>query len=185
MSKQTRTPLCIISDSADTLTGPYSREHDHVVGEPLAEQLDQCLRKYTDRNRHALSERRRQERREWQDRRRAARALSRAVIPPRSYSVGPFVIDPDSREVSMNNRSLFLSTKEFQLFHLLASNVGKVLAADVIILELWPESSRANKSDLYQYIHLLRRKIEEDPQRPRWLVTVKGVGYQLRASATL
>lgn len=191
------TPLCIISDSAETLPGQYLYEHDYVIGEPLAEQLNQCLRKYTGQNRKAYAERRRQDRREWQDRRERQdrrhdirEELSRPVIAsylpkpvlqedPNYYAVGPFTVDPDSRQVAMNNRGLCLSTKEFQLFHLLASNVGKVLTADAIIVELWPENSRANKSDLYQYIHLLRRKIEPDSQCPRWLVTVKGVGYRL------
>lgn len=84
----------------------------------------------------------------------------------------------------MNDRPLDLSSKEFQLFRLLASNAGQVQAADAIIHELWPENSRANKSDLYQYVHLLRRKIEQDPQRPRWLVTVKGIGYRLHSRAS-
>lgn len=182
LTRQTHTPLCVISDSPDKLAGQLLSEQGCVIGEPLAEQLGQCLRKYTGQNWHASSERRRQDRREWRDRRRDALESTRtAAAPPDpgGYSVGPFAIDPASLEVTMNKRGLYLSTKEFQLFQLLASNADRVLRAEAIILELWPENSRANKSDLYQYIHLLRRKIELDPQCPQWLVTVKGVGYRL------
>ncbi|GEM_PF-912312 len=199
LRERSHAPLCIISDSAETLPKQYLHEHDYVVGEPLAEQLDQCLRNYTTQASLAYAERRRQarrerqDRREWQDRRTGNRpalrrpgiatclSLPRQQQPTNGYRVGPFFIDPDSRQVAMHDRGLCLSTKEFQLFHLLASNLGKVLTADAIIIALWPESGRANKSDLYQYIHLLRRKIEADSQYPRWLVTVKGVGYRLCA----
>jgi len=46
---------------------------------------------------------------------------------------------------------------------------------DEIIKHLWPENNRATKSDLYQYMHLLRKKIEKDPNNPQWIMTVKGL----------
>lgn len=51
--------------------------------------------------------------------------------------------------------------------------------ADEIIDHLWPENNRATKSDLYQYMYLLRKKIEIDTNNPQWIITVKGFGYKL------
>ena len=62
---------------------------------------------------------------------------------------------------------------------LLAEVHDHVCTTEEIITQLWPNTSRANKSDLYQYMHLLRRKIEEDTDNPRWILTIKGVGYCL------
>jgi DNA-binding response OmpR family regulator len=196
-----RAPLCLISDADDLLSRQCLGEQDAVIGEPLAESIDHCLRRHATEILDEPAERRRRQRRAWQDRRKredrrrgvltSRRALNGQFQRPGhrrprpdNYRVGPFTIDPASREVTMNSVDLHLSTKEFLLFHLMAINAGEVLAADRIIDEVWPDNSRANKSDLYQYVHLLRRKIERDPQCPHWLVTVKGVGYRLDANPT-
>ena len=72
-----------------------------------------------------------------------------------------------------------LTPKEFELVVLLSTDVNRIFMADEIIKHLWPENNRATKSDLYQYMHLLRKKIEKDPNNPQWIVTVKGFGYKL------
>jgi DNA-binding winged helix-turn-helix (wHTH) protein len=59
-----------------------------------------------------------------------------------------------------------------------------VLMAEEIIQHLWPGNNRATKSDLYQYMHLLRKKIEKDPDNPQWILTVKGFGYRLDVSSS-
>jgi len=74
---------------------------------------------------------------------------------------------------------LNLTRKEFELFELLAKDIDRVFMTDEIINHLWPDNNRATKSDLYQYMHLLRKKIENDPNNPQWILTVKGFGYKL------
>lgn len=50
-----------------------------------------------------------------------------------------------------------------------------------ILERVWPEGSLASSTDVKRYIHLLRRKVEEDPKQPKLILTVKGFGYKLAA----
>ena len=61
----------------------------------------------------------------------------------------------------------------------LLSDINRVFKNSEIINHLWPESVRASKSDLYQYMHLLRKKIEKDPNNPRIIKTARGFGYKI------
>lgn len=95
------------------------------------------------------------------------------------FIVEPFQIDQRSKCVLLNGKSLNLTRKEFDLFELLAQDVDRVFMSDEIINRVWPENNRVTKSDLYQYMHLLRKKVENDPNNPQWILTVKGFGYKL------
>jgi DNA-binding response OmpR family regulator len=88
-------------------------------------------------------------------------------------------LDGRNKCVFLKGDKINLTPKEFELFELLLTDVDRVFMADEIISHLWPESNRATKSDLYQYMHLLRKKIENDPNNPQWIITVKGFGYKL------
>jgi DNA-binding response OmpR family regulator len=88
-------------------------------------------------------------------------------------------IDRLNKCVHINGSHVQLTPKEFELVELLLTETDRVFTADEIIKHLWPESYRATKSDLYQYMHLVRKKIEHDPNNPQWLKTVKGFGYKL------
>jgi DNA-binding response OmpR family regulator len=101
------------------------------------------------------------------------------------FIIEPFQIDQRSKSVLFNGKSLNLTRKEFELFELLAKDIDRVFMTHEIINHLWPENSRATKSDLYQYMHLLRKKIEDDPNNPHWILTVKGFGYKLNAPAKM
>src|SRR5690606_26213518 len=96
-----------------------------------------------------------------------------------SGTVGPFHIERRFKTVSLYGKTIDLTRKEFELFELLSRDVERVLMAEEIIQHLWPGNNRATKSDLYQYMHLLRKKIEKDPDNPQWILTVKGFGYRL------
>ncbi len=99
------------------------------------------------------------------------------------FTVGPFQVDQRSKSVLFNGKLLSLTRKEFELFELLAQDVERVFMTEEIINHLWPENNRATKSDLYQYMHLLRKKTEIDPNNPQWILTVKGFGYKLNVTA--
>lgn len=102
----------------------------------------------------------------------------------RCLMVEPFQIDQRSKCVLFNGKSLNLTRKEFELFELLTQDVDRVFMTDEIIDHVWPENNRVTKSDLYQYMHLLRKKIENDPNNPQWISTVKGFGYKLNVPAS-
>jgi len=90
-----------------------------------------------------------------------------------------FQIDHRNKCVFLKGHKVDLTPKEFELVELLSTDVDRIFMADEIINHLWPENNRATKSDLYQYMHLLRKKIEIDPNNPQWIMTVKGFGYRL------
>jgi DNA-binding response OmpR family regulator len=90
-----------------------------------------------------------------------------------------FRIDQRNKCVFLKGRRVDLTPKEFELVELLLTDVDRIFMTDEIINHLWPENKRATKSDLYQYMHLLRKKIEKDPNNPQWILTVKGFGYRL------
>jgi two-component system, OmpR family, KDP operon response regulator KdpE len=89
-------------------------------------------------------------------------------------------IDLDRREVSAAGKELHLTPIEYKLLVLLAQNAGKVLTHRHILKEVWGPAY-ANQTH-YVRVHMaeLRKKVEDDPSRPRLLVTEPGVGYRLR-----
>lgn len=89
------------------------------------------------------------------------------------------VIDEASKTVVLEGRRLELSPREYELFRLLFSCAGRILSAKEIIAHVWQDARRATASDVHQYMHLLRRKVEMDPDEPRWIITVRGFGYKL------
>jgi DNA-binding response OmpR family regulator len=90
-----------------------------------------------------------------------------------------FKIDQRNKCLFVKGQKIELTPKEFELLLFLSTDVDRVFTAEEIINHLWPESQRATKSDLYQYMHLLRKKIEPDPNSPQWIRNVKGFGYKL------
>jgi len=65
------------------------------------------------------------------------------------------------------------------LLQLLASEPGRVFSSDEIIAHLWPDNSRAAASDVKQYIHLLRGKLDKNTQLSNPIENIKGFGYRL------
>jgi DNA-binding response OmpR family regulator len=88
-------------------------------------------------------------------------------------------INQDSKCLLLNGDQIPLTPKEFELINFLLSDNNRVFMNNEIMHRLWPENHRATKSDLYQYMHLLRKKIEKDPTNPKIILTVRGFGYRL------
>ena len=94
-------------------------------------------------------------------------------------AVGRIQIDDRSKTVTVGNATLALSPKEYGLLKLLASEPGRVFSSEEIIAHLWPDSSRAAASDVKQYVHLLRSKLENKAQISDPIENIKGFGYRL------
>ena len=88
-------------------------------------------------------------------------------------------IDDDRKLVLLRGREIALSPKEYALIKLLASERGKVFSSEEIIAKLWPKKRYATPQDVQKYVYLLRKKLEDDPARPKILLTVRGFGYRL------
>lgn len=102
-----------------------------------------------------------------------------AIPAESSISVGRIRIDDRSKTVTIGDRDLALTPKEYGLLKLLASEPGRVFSNDEIVARLWPDSHRAAASDVKQYIHLLRSKLEKKAEISDPIENVKGFGYRL------
>jgi two-component system KDP operon response regulator KdpE len=72
-----------------------------------------------------------------------------------------------------------LTPTEYKLLRLLAENEGKLMTHPTILRAVWGPAYQEESNYLHVYVSQLRRKIEPDPARPRYLLTVPGVGYRL------
>ncbi len=107
-------------------------------------------------------------------------ALRRVAIPTEPViSIGDLSIDLEKRLVTMAGDPVQLTPHEFGLLRLFATNPGKLLTHRTILKEVWGPAYQTESHYLHVYVSQLRRKIEPDPTRPRYLVTEPGAGYRL------
>jgi two-component system KDP operon response regulator KdpE len=95
------------------------------------------------------------------------------------FRSGDLTVDLVRRIVKIADREIKLSPKEYDLLRILVQHAGKVLTHKFLLDRLW--DSTADTQYLRVYVGHLRQKIEQDPQRPQYLLTETGVGYRLRA----
>ena len=109
------------------------------------------------------------------------RALLRRAGPSTEpvLEVGELVIDLDKRLVTVEGRRVQLTPNEFELLRVLAQNEGKLMTHPAILREVWGPAYGTESHYLHVYISQLRRKLEADPARPRYLLTEPGAGYRL------
>jgi two-component system KDP operon response regulator KdpE len=96
------------------------------------------------------------------------------------FAVGGLVVDRARRLVTLDGRDAGLTPTEYDLLKALVSHAGRVLTHRQLVREVWGGDYEADAHTLRVNISNLRRKIEPDPARPRYLVTEPGVGYRLR-----
>lgn len=94
-------------------------------------------------------------------------------------SVGPLEIDVPRHEVKIRGALAHLTPIEFRLLLVLAKNAGRVMTHRQILQEVWGPNAGSQNQYLRVYMTHLRRKLEEDPARPKLLVNEPGVGYRL------
>jgi two-component system KDP operon response regulator KdpE len=93
--------------------------------------------------------------------------------------IGDLRIDREKRTVAMSGVPVSLTPIEWDLLRLLAENEGKLLTHPAILRAIWGPAYREESNYLHVYVSHLRRKIEPDPARPRYLLNQAGVGYRL------
>lgn len=87
-------------------------------------------------------------------------------------------IDPIARAVSLQNQSILLTAKEFDLLYFFASNPRQVFSRAQLLDKVWGDELYTDPSTVTVHIRRLREKIENDPSKPQFLLTVWGVGYK-------
>lgn len=96
-----------------------------------------------------------------------------------TFAVGELVVDLAARRVIIAGREPHLTPHEFKLLSLLVKNAGKVLTHRQLLHEVWGPEYGDENHYVRVYMAQLRRKIESDPARPRYIRTEPGVGYRL------
>ena len=107
-------------------------------------------------------------------------ALRRAAPSPHPLvEVGELRIDLEKRTVAMGGEPVSLTPIEYDLLRLLAENQGKLLTHPMILRAIWGPAFQEESNYLHVHVSHLRRKIEPDPARPRYILNQAGVGYRL------
>jgi DNA-binding response OmpR family regulator len=88
-------------------------------------------------------------------------------------------IAPDSHIATCAGRPLDLSPREFDLLHALASQPEKVISTEDLLAQVWGAEFIGQPQVVYVHIRWLRQKIEDDPNHPKRILTIRGVGYKL------
>jgi two-component system, OmpR family, KDP operon response regulator KdpE len=91
---------------------------------------------------------------------------------------GDVSVDFTSRMVKKNNEILKLTTTEYNLLSILVKNEGRVLTHQYLLKEVWGNSYSDQTQYLRVFVAQLRKKIEIDPNRPKFIITESGVGYR-------
>lgn len=109
--------------------------------------------------------------------RRARSTLERR--PSSVITVGPICVDSLHNEVTIHSKTSRLTPTESKLLHLLAVNANDVCTANQIVTHVWGYDGDADATLIKAHIRHLRQKIEPDPGKPYYILTVPGVGYTL------
>ena len=110
--------------------------------------------------------------------RRARRPAEPTVEP---VQVGPLTVDFGARRASLDGSELQLSRKEFDLLAELVRNAGQVVSREQLMERVWDENWFGSTKTLDTHVGWLRRKLGDDPAAPRYLHTVRGVGFRFSA----
>jgi two-component system response regulator RegX3 len=95
--------------------------------------------------------------------------------------IGHIHLDPGARTCTKDGQTVELAAKEFDLLHYLMSNAGTVLRREEIMDEVWDPHWFGPTKTLDVHISWLRKKLEADPSDPRYITTIRGVGFRFAA----
>jgi two-component system alkaline phosphatase synthesis response regulator PhoP len=94
------------------------------------------------------------------------------------YQFGPIRVDFRKTEVLRDGQSVQMSAKEFQLLRYFIENRGNTVSREELLQQVWGYTSTPHTRTVDVHIAWLRQKLEEDPKRPRWILTVHKLGYR-------
>jgi DNA-binding response OmpR family regulator len=88
------------------------------------------------------------------------------------------IIDRTRKKVSIDNREIVLTPKEYQILVLLFENRGRIFSKEDIFNKIWNEDSFGDINTISVHIRRIREKLEKDPSNPEYIETIWGVGYR-------
>ena len=87
-------------------------------------------------------------------------------------------IDPTKRTVRLRGAEVVLTFVEFEVLHALARSPGRVFTRDNLLVQVWGDSSYRDPRTIDVHIAWLRQKLEDEPQNPKYIHTIRGKGYR-------
>jgi two-component system phosphate regulon response regulator PhoB len=107
-------------------------------------------------------------------------------VPPEAHSreiiqLGDLEIDVASMTVRVEGRAVLTTVREFRLLEYLARHQGRVFTRDQLLDAVWKEGAFVTPRSIDVFVRRLREKIEPDPKQPRYLKTLRGIGYRFEA----
>ncbi len=112
------------------------------------------------------------------------RAQPPAAVAPQPVALGDLRIDPATRSATLRGADLGLARKEFDLLARLARDAGRVVSREDLMSDVWDENWFGSTKTLDVHVGFLRRKLGDDAADPRYLRTVRGVGFMLSVPST-
>lgn len=92
---------------------------------------------------------------------------------------GPLKVIPEKFEVYINNKAIVLNGKEFKILDLFIKNIGRVFTKKQIYENVWDDIYLGDDNTLLVHLSHLKNKIEENPKEPKFIRTIRGVGYKM------
>jgi len=102
-------------------------------------------------------------------------------VPVRSFQFGDVEVDFERAEARKAGSPISMATKELQLLRYLVDNRDRVVPREEIMLKVWEYSSEVSSRTIDVHVAWLRQKLEDNPQRPRFIQTIRGKGYRFSA----
>jgi two-component system, OmpR family, KDP operon response regulator KdpE len=100
--------------------------------------------------------------------------------PDRSITIGDVTLDPSTRRVTKDRERIRMTPREFDLLQILMQHAGRPLAHQRLLALVWGEDHGEERQYLRTYINQLRRKLEDDPAHPAYVLTDSYFGYRFR-----
>lgn len=100
-------------------------------------------------------------------------------VQQEKLQIGELEVDFQKRTVNVRGEPAHLTNREFEIVRYLAKNLGRAISRDMLFETVWGYELDFNTNSLDVYIYRIRKKIEEDPNNPIYLQTMRGFGYRL------
>ena len=110
--------------------------------------------------------------------RRGKAAVSADPKAPSVLSAGPVTLDAERHEVTVDGRLVPFRPKEFELLEALMLRQGRLATREMLLDDVWGAPFYGDPKTLDVHIRRIREKIEPEPRSPRWIITVRGLGYK-------
>lgn len=107
---------------------------------------------------------------------------AKTQYPDDTYTIGDINIDFQKHEIIKNNKKIELTLKEFELLQILIKNKGRVMTRDFLLDKVWGYEYMGETRTVDVHIRHLRQKVEDDDKNPKYIETIRGIGYRFNYS---